>query len=206
MEIFNPFNYIENTTVRQKQVAYLFHKKNMSVCEICEITHYAESTVRTYAYKFNENGIEFLFENNKPVISHIKTCCRYGYYVNMEYVENCGEDTPKNAMVYFFKFYWENRLICCKIGTTTVSIHDRLVREIADYIKKNDWEIDRVEIHKIIPTYNVKPRFVEDYIRAELALEYGDYFIDNDRFMRVDIPAERFTELATEYLRKCGIM
>lgn len=206
MENFNPFVYIADTAIRQKQVAYLFHKQSMPIQEISRITKYAESTVRTYAYKFYESDIELFFEANKPVIDHVRTCCRYGYYVNMEYLQGCGEDVENTPMIYFFKFYWENTLICCKIGKTERSIHDRLVEEIAGYIKKNDWEIDRVEIHKIIPTYNIRPRFVEDYIRSGLGMEYSEYFNDNDRFMRVDIPAERFTELATEYLRKCGVM
>ena len=104
--------------------------------------------------------------------------------------------------MYLFKFYWKNAIIASKIGTTAQSIDKRLRREIYEYIKKSDWSIDRVEIHKIIPTHHIKPRLVEDYVRVELATEYYNNFVDNDRFMHADVPTDLFVRLAQEGLAK----
>lgn len=202
---YNVMSYIADTYVRQAQVAYLYHDCHLSVHEICDITKYALSTVCNYRNFYLDRKDELrhlFFVPTTPMITHTKTCCRYGYCVEMQYVENCGEDVVGENMLYLFKFYWKDKIIASKIGTTAKSIHERLVREIADYIKKSDWEIDRVEIHKIIPTNHIKPRLVEDYVRVELATKYYSHFVDNDRFMQADIPVDLFSRLAKEGLAK----
>ena len=166
---------------------------------------YGEFVLCNYRNSYLDRSIEIqhlFFIPTAPVIHHTRSCYSQGYDVEMQYLENCGEDTAGENMLYLFKFYWKNTIIASKIGTTAQSIDKRLRREIYDYIKKSDWSIDRVEIHKIIPTHHIKPRLIEDYVRVELATQYYDNFVDNDRFMRADIPADLFVRLAQEGLAK----
>ena len=202
---YNVMSFIADTYVRQAQVAYLYNERHLSVAEICRITNYADSTVRRYRHEYFNRSLELqnrFFVPTVPVVDYVRFGCLQGYDVEMQYLENCGEDLSGENMLYLFKFYWKNAIISSKIGTTAVSIDKRLRREISDYIKKNGWEIDRVEIHKIIPTKHIKPRLVEDYVRVELATKYYDNFVDNDRFMGADIPVELFERLAQEGLAK----
>lgn len=202
---YNVMSFIADTYVRQAQVAYLYHECHLPIEEICRITDYADSTVRRYRneYLSRSCSIQHLFIlPSAPAVHHSKSCYSQGYDVEMQYLENCGEDMQGENMLYLFKFYWKNAIIASKIGTTAQSIDKRLRREIYDYIKKSGWSIDRVEIHKIIPTHHIKPRLVEDYVRVELATEYYNNFVDNDRFMHADIPTDLFVRLAQEGLEK----
>ena len=194
--------------LRHLQTAYLVFECGVHLGKVAEITGYAFSTVRTYANKYMvdlDEAKKYFAVEPMPVVAYTKHCCRQGKNVELQYLMGCGEDVPGDGVVYLFKFYEPNKnIISSKIGTTTRSIKQRLPEEIAKYIKDNGWDINRVEICKIMSTKGITPTLVESSLRSEFGIDYGDSFVDNDRFMGVDLPTEQFTEIVNKYLRRKG--
>ena len=117
--------------------------------------------------------------------------------VAMEFMPGCGENLTNEEAVYFFKFYNKKELEFNKIGTTAKDVIARLRREIGDYSK--EFDIHRVEIHRIRSCGNRPAEGAESALRAELISQYPEAFRKNDRFFGVDIDPVIFDEILSKY-------
>lgn len=118
--------------------------------------------------------------------------------VAMEFMDGCGENIKGEQAVYFFKFYNETALEFNKIGTSAKDVIGRLRDEIGEYIKQ--FNICRVEIHRIVPCGNIPAEGAESALRAELIRQYPRAFRKNDRFFGVDIDPVIFDEIVSTFL------
>lgn len=145
----------------------------------------AEKIVEEVAEKTTEPTILYRnFNDGRPSVS-------------MEFMADCGANIKNEQAVYFFKFYNENGLEFNKIGTTAKDVIGRLRREIGDYSK--NFDIRKVEIHRIVSCGNCPAEGAESALRAELIHRYPTAFRKNDRFFGVDISPLVFDEIVNKY-------
>lgn len=204
MSKFNPYVRQEDIHRSHLQIVYLANE-GVSYEQIAEITGYAVSTIRTYVRKY----AEFMAEANRTFADYyapaILKVDKYksrntGVEIPICYLEGCGEDVPNQRAVYLFKFYCGG-VVNSKIGTTERSINQRVREELRGYIKDSGWEIERVEIARIISTGEYDPVFTESELRGKF-IKYHKHFKKNDRFMNLDIPVEEFEEIVMRYLEE----
>lgn len=117
--------------------------------------------------------------------------------VAMEFMPDCGENVKDTEAVYFFKFYNATSLEFNKVGTSARDVVARLRDEIGEYSK--NFDIRRVEIHRIINCGNRPAEGAESALRAELIRRYPTAFRKNDRFFGVDISPTVFDEIIKSY-------
>lgn len=117
--------------------------------------------------------------------------------VAMEFMPGYGENIKNEEAAYFFKFYNETALEFNKIGTSAKDVVARLRDEIGEYSKQFD--IRRVEIHRIVSCGNIPAEGAESALRAELIRQYPTAFRKNDRFFGVDIDPTVFDEIMKAY-------
>ena len=117
--------------------------------------------------------------------------------VVMEFMPGYGENLKDEEAAYFFKFYNETALEFNKIGTSAKDVVARLRTEIGEYSKQFD--IRRVEIHRIISCGEMPAEGAESALRAELIRQYPTAFRKNDRFFGVDIDPTVFDEIVGAY-------
>lgn len=122
---------------------------------------------------------------------------RNGRAIPMEFMEDCGENIKDREIVYFFKFYSYDELLFNKIGTTTKDVISRLKQEIGYYSKQ--FELTRVEIHRIVDCGDYPAEGAESVLRAELIKQYPKAFRKNDRFFEVDISPSVFDNILNDY-------
>jgi hypothetical protein len=111
----------------------------------------------------------------------------------MEFMDGCGENIKNEQAVYFFKFYNETALEFNKIGTSATDVIGRLRDEIGEYSKQ--FNICRVEIHRIVACGSMPAEGAESALRAELIKQYPTAFRKNDRFFGVDIAPAAFDRI-----------
>ena len=205
------------TEVRRAQVYQLYHVACEPRKVIAEITGYAVSTLSSirkmvcdYAdlaeaiFDDSTAGSVEIVEVEETVIiepvAHTKIRRCGDSEIPMMYLEDCGLDIPRTQQAYLFKFYSDDNEIpvFSKIGTTSVSINERLRREIGDYIKTG-FDIKYVEVCKIYQCGNVPAEAFESYLRAMLILKYPNTWRKNDRFFGVDVSTPLFIELCNAY-------
>lgn len=117
--------------------------------------------------------------------------------VAMEFMPGYGENIKNEEAAYFFKFYNKTALEFNKIGTSAKDVVARLRDEIGEYSKQFD--IRRVEIHRIVSCGNIPAEGAESALRAELIRQYPTAFRKNDRFFGVDIDPAVFDEIVRAY-------
>ena len=198
---YNAYERQHDTTIRQMQVAFLYHECNEDYARISEITGYAISTCRIYARK--PYVVEFfcVVPVPAPITPDritIRNC--QGVAVPMNYLPDCGEDVRGQQTVYLFKFYCSDRFVpvFSKIGTTSVSVNSRLRQEIGGY-RKNGFDIQSVDVCRIYDCGNCPAEAFESYLRALLIAEFPNTWHKNDRFFGVDIPTERFNAICNQF-------
>lgn len=208
MRKYNPYVRQEDTRRRQMQTLYLYNE-GVALEQIATITQYAVATIRSYVRKFEEcvkEANRLFADIENPSVARSETRKRQGRTVVLDFLADCGDlDVRGEKLVYLFKFYCGTQ-VNSKIGTTERTITERLVEEIDTYIKKNGWAIDRVEIIKVISTRDVEPALVESRVRSDLGIKYRTNYINNDRFMDVEIPVEEFEASVNNYLRELNIL
>jgi hypothetical protein len=140
-----------------------------------------------------------MFDNIKPIVR--QDTRRHGAdIVDINYLENYGDDINGAEQIYLFKFYAnETNPLFCKIGTTTKTCNTRIRQEIGYYLD-HGLAIESVEICKIVQCGNKKAEFVESYLRAILPTVYPNTWRKNDRFFGCDISTEQFTQFCEMYL------
>jgi hypothetical protein len=177
--------------------------------QIATITAYAIATIRSYVRKFEDcvkEANRLFADIENPSVARSETRRRQGRTVVLDFLADCGDlGVRGEKLVYLFKFYCGTQ-VNSKIGTTERTITERLVEEIDTYIKKNGWPIDRVEILKVISTRDVEPALVESRVRSDLGIKYRTKYINNDRFMDVEIPVEEFETSVNNYLHELNIL
>lgn len=195
---YNPYERQHDTTIRQMQVAFLYHECNEGYARISEITGYAISTCRAYVRKPYLAEFFCVVPTTIPDRTTIRKC--QGVVVPMNYLPDCGEDVSGQQVVYLFKFYCHDRFIpvFSKIGTTAVSVNTRLRQEIGEY-RKNGFDIQSVDVCRIYNCGNCPPEAFESYLRALLIAEFPNTWHRNDRFFGVDIPTERFNAICNQF-------
>ena len=190
------------------QTLYLYNE-GVAVEQIATITQYAVATIRSYVRKFEDcvkEANRLFADIENPSVARSETRRRQGRTVVLDFLADCGDlEVRGEKLVYLFKFYCGTQ-VNSKIGTTERTITERLVEEIDTYIKKNGWAIDRVEIIKVISTRDVEPALVESRVRSDLGIKYRTNYINNDRFMDVEIPVEEFETSVHNYLRELNIL
>ena len=208
MRKYNPYVRQEDTRRRQMQTLYLYNE-GVALEQIATITQYTVATIRSYVRKFEEcvkEANRLFADIENPSVARSETRKRQGRTVVLDFLADCGDlDVRGEKLVYLFKFYCGTQ-VNSKIGTTERTITERLVEEIDTYIKKNGWAIDRVEIIKVISTRDVEPALVESRVRSDLGIKYRTNYINNDRFMDVEIPVEEFEASVNNYLRELNIL
>ena len=208
MRKYNPYVRQEDTRRRQMQTLYLYNE-GVAVEQIATITQYAVATIRSYVRKFEDcvkEANRLFADIENPSVARSETRRRQGRTVVLDFLADCGDlEVRGEKLVYLFKFYCGTQ-VNSKIGTTERTITERLVEEIDTYIKKNGWAIDRVEIIKVISTRDVEPALVESRVRSDLGIKYRTNYINNDRFMDVEIPVEEFETSVHNYLRELNIL
>lgn len=208
MRKYNPYVRQEDTRRRQLQTIYLYNE-GVALEQIATITAYAIATIRSYVRKFEDcvkEANRLFADIENPSVARSETRRRQGRTVVLDFLADCGDlGVRGEKLVYLFKFYCGTQ-VNSKIGTTERTITERLVEEIDTYIKKNGWPIDRVEILKVISTRDVEPALVESRVRSDLGIKYRQNYINNDRFMDVEIPVEEFETSVNNYLHELNIL
>lgn len=208
MRKYNPYVRQEDTRRRQLQTLYLYNE-GVALEQIATITAYAIATIRSYVRKFEDcvkEANKLFADIENPSVARSETRKRQGRTVVIDFLADCGDlEVRGEKLVYLFKFYCGTQ-VNSKIGTTERTITERLVEEIDTYIKKNEWPIDRVEILKVISTRDVEPALVESRVRSDLGIKYRQNYINNDRFMDVEIPVEEFETSVHNYLHELNIL
>lgn len=190
------------------QIYALYIYANWSRSAIADHLDYAPSTVSTkrsqmWAYS---DIAELLFnptEKEEEIISNVAPKILYRNFkdgrpsVPMEFMSGCGENLKDEEAVYFFKFYNADSLEFNKIGTTAKDVIGRLRREIGDY--SENFDIRRVEIHRIRSCGEIPAEGAESALRAELIKRYPKAFRKNDRFFGVDIAPSVFDEIINQF-------
>lgn len=197
---YNAYERQTRTTIRQVQVAYLYHECNEPFARIAEITGYAVSTCRTYAKNFYNPAMFEMFTTVPEIVPERVTIRKCGSVnVPMNYLPNCGADVRGQQTAYLFKFYTNDRSVpvFSKIGTTAKSVNQRLRQEIGEYRNKG-FDIRSVDVCKIYNCGEVPAEAYESYLRALLIAEFPNTWKRNDRFFGVDIPTDRFCALCGE--------
>ena len=197
--------------VNLAQIYALYEMAGWKRAKIADHLGYKPSTVSTKRSKmwaftelaellFGEGSVEVVVES--PVE---RAPCTVMYRkfkdgrepVAMEFMPGCGENLTNEEAVYFFKFYNKKGLEFNKIGTTAKDVVARLRREIGDYSK--NFDIYRVEIHRIRSCGNRPAEGAESALRAELISQYPEAFRKNDRFFGVDIDPAVFDKIIAKY-------
>lgn len=190
-EIANHLDYAVSTvsTKRSKMWEYteLAEVLFSEVGEIEEVAEILDEVIAIEEEKQEEEKRVLMrrFRDNRPDVP-------------MEFMAGCGENLKNVNAVYFFKFYDSNSLLFNKIGTSTVDVVGRLRAEIGTYTEQFD--IRRVEIHRIRSCGEIPPEGAESMLRAEIMKRYPNTFRKNDRFFGVDVPTELFDEIVSNYL------
>lgn len=128
-----------------------------------------------------------------PVTKTVKKIIECSIIWKCKFTNQLGEK------VYLFKFFNEkNEIVFTKIGTTAREVEKRLKEEIRAYRKKFD--IAYAEIDNVIDCGNINAEGPESFCRAIFMKDYKGAYLKNDRFLKVNIPVERFNELVTSYL------
>lgn len=182
----NPFVRYENTETKHMQVVFLKEHLKLSAEEISAIIGYAVSTVKKYARKF---------------LSLLKTAKKFFIQAKNSIVETvCDLLDDKKEKCYLFKFYdGNNEILFSKVGTTTRKIIDRLREEIKEY-KKSGFNICKVKVCKVIDCGEIPAEGAESFVKARYIKKYQGAFQKNDRFIKIDIPTDDFTEAVMGYL------
>jgi hypothetical protein len=160
---------------------------------------YAELAEMLFDYGMAEEAVEIVEE--API--EIEPTTLYRKFrdgrpaVAMEFMPDCGENVKNTEAVYFFKFYNATSLEFNKVGTSAKDVVARLRDEIGEYSK--NFDIRRVEIHRIINCGNRPAEGAESALRAELIRKYPTAFRKNDRFFGVDISPAVFDEIMASY-------
>ncbi len=204
MPKYNPYVHHDDIHRTHLQIIYLANA-GVDYATIAQITGYAVSTVRTYVRKYAEHMAEadriFADYTAPTILKTDKYKSRStGSEIAIHYLEGCGEDKPNQMAVYLFKFYCDNQ-VHSKIGTTERSVNERVREEIRTYMKKNGWNIERVEVARIISTGEYDPVFTESQLRAKF-IKYHKHFQKNDRFLQLDIPVAEFEQIVNDYLKE----
>lgn len=148
--------------------------------------------------KYILDPISLSIETAKEIIKYTKTRRCSGFIIPMNYLSDCGEDVKGQQTLYLFKFYNSNHeIIFSKIGTTKVSVNERLRQEVAEYLKKFD--VASVDVCKIYDCGEMPAESYESFLRATLIKKYPNTWHKNDRFFGVNIPTETFTTLCDTF-------
>ena len=195
--------------VNLAQIYALYEMAGWKRAKIAKHLGYAPSTVSTKRSKMWAYAAlaELLFGDAEPEEVSVKVIVpemiQYRKFkdgrepVAMEFMPGCGENLTNEEAVYFFKFYNKKELEFNKIGTTAKDVIARLRREIGDYSK--NFDIHRVEIHRIRSCGNRPAEGDESALRAELISQYPEAFRKNDRFFGVDIDPAVFDKILSKY-------
>lgn len=187
------------TEVKHAQVCYLYHVANVARKEISEITGYAVSTLSTLRNKVLDllDVAKRLFTGVKEKV--VKTVHKSAT-ISINFLNGCGADIDHAEQVYLFKFYGAEPVpIFSKIGTTTRTCKKRVAQEIRAYIKAG-FDIQRVDVCKIIQCGEMPAESYESFLRAKLIKEYSNTWVKNDRFFGVDLPVDRFITLCNQFI------
>lgn len=169
-----------DATIKHMQVVYL-NDCGFTWQEISTITDYALSTIRRYVAQF-----AYLLDEAKALFKRISKKVKL-------------ETVGRKEQVYLFKFYWQNKIVCSKVGTTTRLPEERLQEELG-YYTNHGMEIDNCEICSVIDCGELPAEGAESYTRAQFIKRFPKAFVKNDRFFDVDIPTRTFNKLVMEYL------
>ena len=172
-------NYV-STDIKRKQIVFL-NANGFTAEKIAEITKYAISTVKTYIKKF-ANLLDEAIKLFKKISIKLKQ-----------------EVVGRTEQVYLFKFYFNNHIVCSKVGTTTRLAEQRMKEELK-YYEKHGMKIDDYEICSVIDCGDIPAEGAESYTRAQFIKRFPKAFVKNDRFFDVDIPTRTFNKMVAEYL------
>ena len=174
------FQKFEETHLRRLQLVYL-NDNGFTPEEIAKWTDYAISTIKTYIKKYSE-----LLETAKKTFYHVTQ--------KVKKVLKSGKQ-----LVYLYKFYGVEELICSKVGTTTRLPEQRLKEEIK-YYANHGIAIDHAEICSVIDCGAIPAEGAESITRAFFIRKYPEAFCKNDRFFGVDISTRTFNKVVNDYL------
>lgn len=166
---FNPYD--ENCPYKYHAIIYLFKIKQETYNFIAKLFGYAESTIRSYTYKYSD-----LLEESKNLFEETKVPYDWRKLNNPNNYDLCNED----RYFYLIKFYDKNHnFLVSKIGTTTRSLKTRLKEHFKSNTPYSKMGADYLIINKVYKC-NRKPEGVENFIRGLIMKKYD--LIGNDQF------------------------
>lgn len=180
MKKIDVFQNFDETHMKRLQLVYL-NDHGFTPKEISKWTGYAVSTINTYIKKFSS-----ILDEAKKLFYHIT--------MKVKKVLRGGKQ-----LVYLYKFYGEEELICSKVGTTTRLPEQRLKEEIK-YYHDHGIDVHRAEICSVIDCGAIPAEGAESVTRAAFIRKYPDAFHKNDRFFGVDISTRTFNKIVNDYL------
>ena len=183
---YNPYDTFKSPKIKHLQVIFLGLIKNETVECIAKITNYAISTVKIYLKKFKD-----LIDKAKQFFLSAK----------FTIITECDLLDNINEKCYLFKFFdSKGKILFSKVGTTMRKIEKRLKEELRSYSKKYD--IKTAVICQVIDCRSFSAEGAENYCKAIFIKRYQKAFQKNDRFMKIDIPTNDFTEVIMDYLKE----
>lgn len=189
-------NYSMDLHLRNLQIVYLYYVEDLKPSQIAEIVGLAASTITNYRNKYFDklNEAEETFTNVAP---------KKNYDVEHNYANRLFADTKDTNKFYLLKIsnLLTGELITSKIGTTTRKINSR-IREISrEYEKKYNCPIN-IEIKRVYDCGKITPICFESYFRFEYILQYGEHYVENDRFEDVDFDYEVADKLYKNLIKR----
>lgn len=182
-------NYSKDMKMRNLQILYLYYIEDLKPSQISQIVGLAPSTVTSYRNKFYDllDEAEELFTNKPP---------KKVYDIEYDYSNRIFADTNGTNKFYLLKIsnLLNGQLITSKIGTTTRKIQTRVNEILKDYEKKYDCPIV-IEIKRVYDCGTISPICFESYFRFEYILQYGEHYVQNDRFEDVEFDYEKADKL-----------
>lgn len=189
-------NYSADKYVRNCQLVYLYYIEGLTRSQVAEIVGLAPSTVANYARECRHlmDTAEEMF-TNKP--------SKKEYDFSHDYSNRLFADTNGTNKFYLLKItnLMTGELITSKIGTTTKKINTRISQIQKDYERIYDCPI-YIEIKRVYDCGNITPICFESYFRFEYILQYGEHYVQNDRFEDVDFDYDQADKLYNNLIKR----
>ena len=166
----NAYKKYNDCAIKYRQIVYLIKTKGEAVELVAKITDYANSTVRTYAYKFADllDEAEEMFKGSRKInYDGIEFACK----------ELFDEASEKFYLLRAFNNYGE--LLFSKVGTTTRPMIKRMQEHIKAYAKI---DVACIVVDRVYDCGDVPAEGFESWFRAMYIRRWGKEFRKNDRF------------------------
>ena len=189
-------NYSKDLKMRNLQIVYLYYVEDLKPSQIAQIVGLAASTVTSYRYKYEEylNEAEELFTSTAP---------RKNYDIEHDYANRIFADSKNTNKFYLLKIsnLMTGELITSKIGTTRQPINTRVSRIYKDYEKIYNCPV-HIEIKRVYDCRQITPICFESFFRFEYILQYGEHYVENDRFENMEFDYEKADKLYTSLIKR----